>query len=59
MKDISLTMTATGLLMNDVIKSDYNSVRSTVTDMTVEKFMSEVIYDEAQLETAPPTGGTE
>ncbi|HAP3666430.1 TPA: phage tail protein [Enterococcus faecalis] len=58
-KDISLTMTATGLLMNDVIKSDYNSVRSTVTDMTVEKFMSEVIYDEAQLETTPPTGGTE
>lgn len=43
-------MTATSLLVNDVIKSDYNSVRSSVTNMTVEKFMSKVIYDESQLE---------
>ena len=49
-KDISCTMTATSLLVNDVIKSDYNSVRSSVTNMTVEKFMSKVIYDESQLE---------
>ncbi|EJE4048093.1 phage tail protein [Enterococcus faecalis] len=58
-KDISCTMTATSLLVNDVIKSDYNSVRSSVTDMTVEKFMTEVIYDESQVLPTPPEGGTE
>lgn len=58
-KDISCTMTATSLLVNDVIKSDYNSVRSSVTDMTVEKFMAEVIYDESQVLPTPPEGGTE
>lgn len=58
-KDISCTMTATSLLVNDVIKSDYNSVRSSVTNMTVEKFMAEVIYDESQVLPTPPEGGTE
>lgn len=58
-KDISCTMTATSLLVNDVIKSDYNSVRSSVTDMTVEKFMTEVIYDESQVLPTPPEGGSE
>lgn len=48
-KDISCTMTAVGLLVNGVIKADFNSVRTSVADLTVEKFMSEVIFDEKQV----------
>lgn len=50
-KDISCSMMATGLLLNNVLYSDFNSARETATDLDVTTFMKQVIFDESQLET--------
>lgn len=48
-KDVSMTITASGLLLNNVLYSDFNSARKSA-DVTVNDFMKQVIYDESQLE---------
>lgn len=50
-KDVSLTMTASGLLNNNVLKSDFNSTRTSTSSLTLEQFMKQVVYDESQLAT--------
>lgn len=48
--DTSITMIASGLQVNSVLWADYNSARSTATDLTLDQFMKQVVYDEKQLE---------
>jgi len=49
-----LVMTASPLLFNDVTKADFNSARDGATGITADKFMEQVICDEAQLTTLFP-----
>lgn len=48
--DTSLSMIANGLVSNNVLWTDYKAAREGAKDMTIEQFMSQVVYDETQLE---------
>ncbi|MBC1983011.1 major tail protein [Listeria booriae] len=45
-KDLKLTMDASGLRNNNVLYSQFNPLRNSVENLTFEKFISEVVYDE-------------
>ncbi|MBC2196308.1 major tail protein [Listeria booriae] len=45
-KDLKITMDASGLRNNNVLYSQFNPLRDTVENLTLEKFISEVVYDE-------------
>lgn len=53
-KDVSLTMVASSLIYNEVINASFNSMRETPDLITVEEFIEEVIYEEAQLTATEP-----
>ena len=62
--DVSISMIANGLVNNEVLWADYKSAREDATDLTIDQFMSQVVYDESQLEglitkpAATPVDGT-
>ncbi|EHP6530328.1 phage tail protein [Listeria monocytogenes] len=49
-KDLKLTMTASGLRNNAVLYSQFNPLRESVKNLTLEKFISTVVYDEKVIE---------
>ncbi|MGX7387377.1 major tail protein [Carnobacterium divergens] len=55
-KDVSAAFVAVGLLYNDVINSAFDSTRESANLITLEKFITTPIFEEAQLEEVPPTG---
>lgn len=54
--DVAYTITADPLLYNDNTLAELDTGR-TSADITADQFMSQVIYDEEQLETLFPIGG--
>ncbi|EAE1299624.1 major tail protein [Listeria monocytogenes] len=49
-KDLKLTMTASGLRNNAVLYSQFNPLRASVENLTLEKFISTVVYDNTVIE---------
>ncbi|EAD0080280.1 hypothetical protein D7094_14005 [Listeria monocytogenes] len=49
-KDLKLTMTASALLLNGVIYSQFNPARDGIKHLTFDDYISEVVYDEKILE---------
>lgn len=47
--DVSISMIANGLVNNDVLWSDFKSARKDASDLTIDSFMQQVVYDESQL----------
>ncbi|EAC7998115.1 major tail protein [Listeria monocytogenes] len=45
-KDLKITMTASGLVNNGVLYSQFNPLRNGITNLTFDKFISKVVYDE-------------
>ncbi|EAW7133895.1 phage tail protein [Listeria monocytogenes] len=45
-KDLKLTMTASGLRNNSVLYSQFNPLRDSIKNLTLEKYISTVVYDE-------------
>ncbi|EAG8700718.1 phage tail protein [Listeria monocytogenes] len=50
-KDLKLTMNASGLTSNGVLYSQFNPLRESVKDLTLDKFISKVVYDESVIDT--------
>ncbi|MBF2512808.1 phage tail protein [Listeria marthii] len=49
-KDLKLTMTASGLRNNSVLYSQFNPLRDSIKNLTLEKYISTVVYDEEVVE---------
>lgn len=55
--DIAYTITADPLLFNDVTMVEFDSGAADASDVTVEKFLEQVVCDESQIATLFPTTG--
>lgn len=55
-EDVSISMIANGLVSNAVLWSDYKSAREDATDLDINAFMSQVVYDESQLDELATAG---
>ncbi|MGK0554470.1 major tail protein [Macrococcus capreoli] len=56
-KEVGITINTQSLIYNDVLNSHYNSGRLDAANITVNEFMSKVIFEESQLAALAATPG--